>query len=132
MDVSKNRVLTFVVVLRNKTGGPFQIDTNLVGSLYFMFSKLTLCMVRVSLDQKRLQLSCDPFWYKSKKEGKYQKSIQSKTTPDPGPHGKVTKHKKTSHTKMAKRPALSQEDSKVVNCDWVDHKLSMQSVAKLC
>ena len=30
--------LTFVVVLRNKTGGPFQFDTNLVGSLYFVFS----------------------------------------------------------------------------------------------
>ena len=35
---SRNRVLTCVVVLRNKTGGPFQIDTNLVGSLYFVFS----------------------------------------------------------------------------------------------
>ena len=83
---SKNRVLTFVVVLRNKTGDPFQIDTNLVGSLYFVLSQLTLCMIRVSLDQKRLQLSCNPFWYKSKKEGKDQRLIQSSTTPDPGHH----------------------------------------------
>ena len=83
---SKNRALTFVVVLRNKTGGPFEIGTNLVGSLYFMFSKLTLCMIRVSFDQKRVQLSRNPFWYKSKKEDKDQNSIQSSTTPDPGHH----------------------------------------------
>ena len=75
--MDENRVLTFVVILRNKTGGHFQIDPNFVGSLYFMYSKLTLCMIRVSLDQKRLQLNCNPFWYKSKKEAKDQKSIQS-------------------------------------------------------
>ena len=77
--MDENRVVTFVVILRNKTGGPFQIDPNFEGSLYFMFSKLTLYMIRVSLDQKRLQLSCNPFWYKSKKEAKYQKSIRSST-----------------------------------------------------
>ena len=43
-------------------------------------------MIRVSLDQTRLQLSCNPFWYKSKKEGKDQKPIRSSTTPDPGHH----------------------------------------------
>ena len=36
-------------------------------------------MIRVSLDQKRLQLSCNPFWYKSKKEAKDQKPIQLST-----------------------------------------------------
>ena len=34
----------------------------------------------------------------SKKEGEDQESIQVSTTPDPG-HGKVTKHKKISHTR---------------------------------
>ena len=29
---SENRVLTFVVILRNKTGGSFQIDPTFVGS----------------------------------------------------------------------------------------------------
>ena len=29
---SKNRVLTYVVILRNKTGGSFQIDPTFVGS----------------------------------------------------------------------------------------------------
>ena len=77
--MDENRVFTFVVILRNKTVRPFQIDQNLVGSLYFMFFKLTLCMIRISLDQKRLQLSCNPFWYKSKKEAKNQKSIHSST-----------------------------------------------------
>ena len=43
-------------------------------------------MIRVSLAQKILQLSCKPFWYKSKKEAKDQKLIQSSTTPDPGHH----------------------------------------------
>ena len=71
--------MTFVVILGNKTGGPFQIDQNFVGFLYFIFSKLTLCTIRVSLDQNRLQLSCNPFRYKSKKEAKDQKSIQSST-----------------------------------------------------
>ena len=89
---SKNRVLTCVVILRNKTGGTFQIDPTfvgsfilcspnicsytekndgcplqidpyVVGSLYFVFSKLTLCTIRVSLDQKRWQLHSNPFWY---------------------------------------------------------------------
>ena len=77
--MDENRVLTFVVILRNKTGGPFQIDPDFVGSLYFMFSKLTLCMIPVNLNQKRLQLSCNPFWHKSKKEAKDHKSIQSNT-----------------------------------------------------
>ena len=35
-EISTKRVLTFVVTLRNKTGDPFQIDPNFVGSLYFM------------------------------------------------------------------------------------------------
>ena len=68
--MGENRVLTLAVILRNKTGGPFQVDPIFVGSLDFMFSKLTLCMIRVRLDKKRLQLSCKPFWYKSKKEAK--------------------------------------------------------------
>ena len=39
----------------------------------------------------------------TKKEGKDQESIQSSTTPDPGhKQGKVTKHKKTSHTRQPK------------------------------
>ena len=39
-------------------------------------------------------------WHQSKDEGKYQESIQSSSTPDPG-HlmGKWQKHKKTSHTR---------------------------------
>ena len=45
------------------TGGPLQIDPNVVGSLYFVFSKLTLCTIRVSLDQKRWQVHSNPFWY---------------------------------------------------------------------
>ena len=78
--MDENRILKFVVILRNKTGGP----SKFVGSLYFMFSKLTLCMIRVSVDQKRLQISCNPFWYKSKKESKDQKSIQSSTRKNMG------------------------------------------------
>ena len=40
------------------------------------------------------------FSLQSKKEGKYQESIQSSTTPDPGHHmGKCQKHKETSHTR---------------------------------
>ena len=57
---SKNRVLTFVVVMRNKTGGPFQIDTNLVGSLYFMFSELILCMIRVKFRSKEITAKLQP------------------------------------------------------------------------
>ena len=34
-----------------------------VGSLYIVFSKLTLCTIRVSLDQKRWQVHSNPFWY---------------------------------------------------------------------
>ena len=45
------------------TGGPLQIDPNVVGSLYFVFSKLTLYTMRVSLDKKRWQLHSNPFWY---------------------------------------------------------------------
>ena len=45
------------------TGGPLQIDQNVLGSLYFVFSKLILCTIRVSLDQKRRQLHSNPFWY---------------------------------------------------------------------
>ena len=35
---SKNRVLTCVVILINKTGGSFQIDPTVVCSFKFMFS----------------------------------------------------------------------------------------------
>ena len=45
------------------TGGPLQIDPNVVGYLYFVSSKLTLCTIRVSLDKKRWQLHSNPFWY---------------------------------------------------------------------
>ena len=40
-----------------------QNDPNVVGSLYFVLSELTLCTIRVSLDQKRWQLHSDYFWY---------------------------------------------------------------------
>ena len=47
--------------------------------------------------------------YESKKGGKYQKSIQSSTTPDPGYQmGKYQPHNLTPQTR-AKRPALSQQ-----------------------
>ena len=45
------------------TGGTLQIYPNNLGSLYFVFSKLTLCTIRVSLDQKRWQVHNNPFWY---------------------------------------------------------------------
>ena len=35
---------------------------------------------------------------KSREEGKDQESMQSSSTHDPTPYGKVTKHKKTQHT----------------------------------
>ena len=53
----------FVVILRKMTGGPLQIDPNVVGSLYFVFSKLTMCTIRVSLDGKRWQLHSNSFWH---------------------------------------------------------------------
>ena len=62
---------TFAVILRKMTGGPLQIDPNVVGSLYFVFSKLTLCMIRVSLDQKRWQVHSNLFWYNLHLYGKY-------------------------------------------------------------
>ena len=63
-------------------------------------------MICVSLDQKRLQLSCNPFWYKSKKEAKDQKPIQLSTKT------KTWERDKTQEnitTKRAKRRALSQQ-----------------------
>ena len=45
------------------TDGPLQIDPNVVGSLYFVFYKLTLCTIHVSLDQKRWQVRSNSFWY---------------------------------------------------------------------
>ena len=49
--------------IEKNDGCPLQIDPNVVHSLYFVFSKLTLRTIRVSLDQKRWQLHSNPFWY---------------------------------------------------------------------
>ena len=60
LELLGDRLEVCVSVLRNKTGDPFQIDPNFVGSPYFMVSKLTLCMIRVSLDKKNITATLQP------------------------------------------------------------------------